>query len=274
MTTNDDRVAEAEVIEEKQSPETGLVVRRAWEAPILDLFRTAGTLVFSKEEKKALYAPIDPVSIQIRPDGLIYLPWIEYTKRLNAAFGGAAWALIPQTPEPIVKGTLVMWGFHFVIKGTFIGYAFGEQQYLMTNKTMSWGDACAATKSNALMRVCKDLGIALDLWSPDFGKEWKRKYAETYICQTAGRYQGKRLWRKKGTAEADLKEETTKMLVEMFGKDFGDNLETITGFQQKGGAVSGGKRSLDKLSVAELDLVYKRVLAEFSKTKPKGGEKK
>ena len=37
--------------------------------------------------------------------------------------------------------------------------------------------ASEGAKSNALMRCCKDLGVASVLWDPIFIAQWKSKYA-------------------------------------------------------------------------------------------------
>ena len=40
-------------------------------------------------------------------------------------------------------------------------------------------------RSNALIRCCKDLGIARDLWDPSFIQAWKAKYTEKKATQTS-----------------------------------------------------------------------------------------
>jgi hypothetical protein len=51
---------------------------------------------FSKEAAAALLAPIDPEDIEIKPDGIIYLPEIKYRRILNKAFGPGGWGLAPR----------------------------------------------------------------------------------------------------------------------------------------------------------------------------------
>jgi len=41
---------------------------------------------------------------------------------------------------------------------------------------MTYATALEAAKSNALMRCCKDLGIASELWDPSFVAQWRQKY--------------------------------------------------------------------------------------------------
>jgi hypothetical protein len=126
------------------------------------MLTTAGNVELSKEEIAILYAPVKEGDVEIRPDGLIYLPWMEYVTRLRNAFG-MRWSIIPQG-LPKLKGTTIMWGFYLLVRESLMGYAIGEQEYYPNNSTMSYSDACEGAKSNALMRLCKGIGISLELW--------------------------------------------------------------------------------------------------------------
>jgi len=162
---------------------------------ITDLIHTAGTIEVTTMQREILYAPVKDEDVEIRPDGLIYLPWMNYVSRLRDAFG-VQWAIIPQG-MPTAKGDYVLWPFWLVIQGKIAGFAVGEQQYYANNPTMTYGDALEGAKSNALMRLCKGIGISLELWKPSFIRNWKQKYAETY--ETKDRYgKEKTYWRKKG----------------------------------------------------------------------------
>ncbi len=156
------------------------------------LLTTAGTLELSDTQYDILYKPINEIDIEIRPDGLIYAPWMEYASRLRDAFG-ASWALVPNG-MPKFSTNKIWWGFWLIIKGHLMGFAIGEQEYFPTSATMSYGDACEGAKSNALMRLCKGIGISLELWKPAFIREWKEEYAETYFNEK----KQKDLWKKKG----------------------------------------------------------------------------
>lgn len=161
---------------------------------IFPLIPTVGTIVLTKEQEDTLYADVKAEDIEIRPDGLIYLPWMEYVTRLRKAFG-MSWGIIPDG-QPRQMGVLILWGFYLVIGGKLAGFAFGEQKYQPNNPNMSWGDACEGAKSNALMRLCKGLGISLKLWQPRFIKSWIDKYAEQFETKDRGGKKVKR-WRKK-----------------------------------------------------------------------------
>lgn len=56
---------------------------------------------FSKEAAAILLAPLDQEDIEIKPDGIIYLPEIKYRRILNKAFGPGGWGLAPRS-ETIV----------------------------------------------------------------------------------------------------------------------------------------------------------------------------
>lgn len=138
----------------------------------------AGTIEIEEKQKHILFAPVKEEDIEIRPDGLVYLPWMEYVSRLRDAFG-MAWSIIPRD-MPKLQGNHIYWGFYLMIQGKLAGFAIGEQQYIPTNPTMTYGDAIEGAKSNALMRLCKGLGISLELWKPSFVRSWKEKYGESY----------------------------------------------------------------------------------------------
>jgi len=142
---------------------------------IRKMLPTAGTLELTEEQKNSLYEPIKDSDVYIKPDGLIYLSWIKYSGRLTKAFTGTGWAMLPQG-MPKVQNNLVIWGFHLVIKGVYCGFAIGEQQFF-ENGRMTFGEACEGAKSNALMRLCKALGIGLELWDKEFIEKWLATYA-------------------------------------------------------------------------------------------------
>lgn len=145
---------------------------------IFSLIPTIGTIELNDKQEDILYAGVKAEDIEIRPDGLIYLPWMEYVSRLQRAFK-MSWGTIPDD-KPVQMGVHILWGFYLVIKGKLAGYAVGQQEYHANNPKMTWGDACEGAKSNALMRLCKGLGISLELWQPKFIKDWVSKYAESY----------------------------------------------------------------------------------------------
>lgn len=110
------------------------------------------------------------------------------------------WAIVPQGMPKHVEN-YILWGLYLVVQGKLAGFAIGEQEYHAANKKMTWGNACEGAKSNGIMRLCKGLGLSLELWRPSFVRQWKEKYAETY-WDTDKYGNKKQLWRKKGGEEA------------------------------------------------------------------------
>jgi len=183
---------------EKQVP----MLANNFEEELNKMISMAGTIELTEEQKAILYAPVDDDLIEIRPDGRIYLPWMEYVSRLKQTFG-LGWQAIPQG-MPKFQGNHIYWGYYLVIQGKFAGFSIGEQEYQPKNYGMSYGDAVEGAKSNALMRLCKGVGIGLELWQPSFIKRWKAKYAETYYDQK----KQKDLWRRKDVIEQESKDIT------------------------------------------------------------------
>ncbi|KAJ9102278.1 hypothetical protein QFC19_004826 [Naganishia cerealis] len=72
--------------------------------------------------------------------------------------------------------------------------ARGEQEYFSPDGVPT---AIEASKSNALMRCCKDLGIASELWDPTFIKEFKKKYCVDVMVEHVTSKKKRKLWRKK-----------------------------------------------------------------------------
>ena len=154
-----------------------------------------GNLTITDAEAAILYAPVPADEILIRPDGHVYLSWTFYAKRLRDTFR-MTWAMVSMD-EPKMAGELVIWGFYLSIKGQIVGMpAMGECRYQSSNRTMSWGDAVEGAKSNALMRLCKSIGIGLEMWDHEFVDAWRKENAEQKIVE------GKMIWvkkRKEGT---------------------------------------------------------------------------
>jgi hypothetical protein len=174
-------------------------------AEIRKMLTTAGTLELTKEQNDILFAPLKDNEIYIKPDGLIYLTWTKYASRLSRAFG-TSWTLVPQGMPKISDNNLIIWGFHLIVKGIYCGFSIGEQQY-HDNKRMSYGEACEGAKSNALTRLCKSLGIGLELWDKQFINEWLSKYADKKWDQQAGGGRGRYEWFLKPNAFANMEKQ-------------------------------------------------------------------
>ena len=81
-------------------------------------FHGLSTEAFSPEAAKALLAPIPLDDIEIKPDGIIYLPEIKYRRILNQAFGPGGWGLAPRG-ETIVTAKAVTREYALVALGRY-----------------------------------------------------------------------------------------------------------------------------------------------------------
>ena len=71
---------------------------------------------FSPEAAKILTAPVSTDDIEIKSDGVIYLPEIKYRRILNQAFGPGGWGLAPRG-ETIVTSKAVTREYALVVLG-------------------------------------------------------------------------------------------------------------------------------------------------------------
>ncbi|KAJ3854932.1 mitochondrial genome maintenance protein [Lentinula lateritia] len=148
---------------------------------------------FAKEVAEVLMAPVEPLDVEIKPDGLIYLPEIKYRRILNKAFGPGGWGLAPRT-ETNVGPKVVSREYALVCQGRLVAIARGEQEYFDPSGIPTATESC---KSNALMRCCKDLGVASELWDPRFIREFKVKHCVEVFAEHVPTKKKKKLWRRK-----------------------------------------------------------------------------
>ena len=164
------------------------------EFDISTMVKSVGSVKLTDKHRTILFAPVPEEQVEIRADGIVYLPHIFYSGRLREAFGWE-YAVVPKgDPKFIQEKNLIVWGFYMVIKGSLMAYAIGHQEY-HPGKHMTYVDAMEGAKSNAIMRLCKDLGIGTELWKPEWRADWQEKWA--YIGRND---KGKTVWLKKRPA--------------------------------------------------------------------------
>jgi len=163
-----------------------------------EFVKQAGTLKVNAEQAKILHAPIDDTEIEIRPDGLLYIPAALYIRKLNETFP-FRWQAVPLMPNPQLQNGCVLWTHYLVIDGVYAATAVGQCEYRENNPTMTYGDAIEGAISNAIVRLCKRIGINMELWDKRFIEQWKAKFAESYKDPTHLDRKGKpkEFWRKK-----------------------------------------------------------------------------
>jgi hypothetical protein len=213
---------------------------------IRKMISTAGTLELSEKQNEILFAPVQDDEVYIKPDGLIYMTWTKYSSRLSRALG-ASWTMLPENMPKISKdGFFVIWGFHLIIKGVYCGFAIGEQE--IASKRMTFGEACEGAKSNALTRLCKSLGIGLELWDKGFIDGWLSKYADKKWVDGQNGARGKNVWSLKQNAFANFKKPQAQPIVQSQANDLAatnqkNNSETKPDSNQKTQAEGRVERS-------------------------------
>ena len=152
-----------------------------------------GAKPFSDDVQKQLLTELKPEDIEIKPDGMIYLPEIKYRRILNKAFGAGGWGMVPRS-ETIVTDSLVTREYGLICHGQLVSVARGEQDYFNTTGIPTATEGC---KSNALMRCCKDLGIGSELWDPVFTKSFRETYCVEKFVEHITTKKKKKIWIRK-----------------------------------------------------------------------------
>lgn len=165
-----------------------------------DSFHGLGTVPFPKEVSDILLAPIENDDIEIKPDGLLYLPEIKYRRILNRAFGPGGWGLAPRT-ESLITPKQISREYALICHGRLVSVARGEQDYFGGDEKIT--TALEGCKSNALMRCCKDLGIASELWDPGFIRKWKKDFCDEIFAEHVTTKKKKKLWKLKKNKTLD-----------------------------------------------------------------------
>lgn len=71
----------------------------------------------------------------------------------------------PPLQNEVEGAQLITREYGLYCSGRFVAQAMGEHTFY-SKSNLAYGKACESAKSNALMRCCKDLGIASELWDP------------------------------------------------------------------------------------------------------------
>ncbi|KAJ6012215.1 hypothetical protein N7499_012816 [Penicillium canescens] len=148
---------------------------------------------FPKEAADILLAETDPQEVEIKPDGILYLPEIKYRRILNRAFGPGGWGLVPRS-ESIVTPKTVTREYALVCNGRLVSVARGEQDYFSPDGIPTATEGC---RSNALVRCCKDLGIASELWDPRWIRKFKAQYTREVFVEHVVNKRKTKIWTRK-----------------------------------------------------------------------------
>jgi hypothetical protein len=167
-------------------------------------FDGMSNLTITDEELAILNGPVPEDQVEVKPDGIVYLPQVFYRQILTKAFRPGRWALAPRQP-PKRDGENVLYFGALYVRGVFVSEAVGECQCRFG---MSYASALEGARSDCLTRVCKDLLVAKELWDPSWREAWLEKYAlKSWVAARDGRSKDKFFyWRKDREIPADVKE--------------------------------------------------------------------
>lgn len=207
----DDKVTESEAAGERPSEramrvseEKALVLREEGALVPSEANPGAGTLPFAgagllnlrQDQKTLLMAPFPDEMHDILPTGEVYIPQIQYRRRLNQIFGPGDWALVPQE-APRQKGQSIVQKWHLIVYGKFVAEAWGEQEYRGDNDRTSEVTAVESAKSNGLVRCCKDLGMGSECWDKSWTEKFKKEFCINVEAPVGRNKELKWVWRRR-----------------------------------------------------------------------------
>ena len=105
--------------------------------------------------------------------------------------------MLDRSPTSIVQGKsnrILTREYALICRGRIVAQARGEHEFHDEGEIVTSAEAC---KSNALMRCCKDLGIASELWDPDWIVRFREKFCHQAWVTHQEKKSKSRLWRLK-----------------------------------------------------------------------------
>lgn len=160
-------------------------------------FAQASMLKLTSEESAILQEPVKDEEVNVRPDGLIYLPQVFVRDRLNKAIGIGQWVLVEEFAKQL-DGTMMFKGSLY-IRGCYVATAIGEMEYHQNNAKQSWASVYEGAKSDCLTRCSKDLGIGKECWMPTYSAAWVQNNACKVWRSNAKQGKGEFQWRHKNS---------------------------------------------------------------------------
>lgn len=83
-----------------------------WETSFYGL----GVKPVTVEQSEVLSRPVDVDDVEVKPDGIIYLPEVKYRRRLNEAFGPMGWGMVHRG-EVVVGQNIVTREYALIVNG-------------------------------------------------------------------------------------------------------------------------------------------------------------
>lgn len=161
----------------------------------LDVWQRAGSLMLSDEQRLILQPPFDESHVQIRYDGIVFVPWVFYWDRLLRAFSPYVPALIPTSKPYPVENSLCR-DYILIVNGQYVSHATGECIRAGGNQKLTYASAVEGCKSDAITKCCKSLGMGQQLFDPTWRDYYLATYGEEYRDD-----QNRKRWRKKHLIE-------------------------------------------------------------------------
>lgn len=246
--------------------DTGEVAVKPTAPQYMQGFEGMATGPFPEAARKVLAEPVDDAAVEIKPDGIVYVPGVYYRRQLTRAFGAGGWAIVPRSTARVMGDVVVYPGALYCL-GRFVAEAVGECTYRQ-NSNMSYASCLEGAKTDALSRCCKDLGMSTELWDKAWRDRWQAQYAEQYWGEKwDGKKQAmvkKQLWRLRdgrpvqeidmmsgagGVAPATPKAPAAPPAAVPAASAVGAHGPAVTGVSSAAGAAAEPSRSLHDASI-------------------------
>lgn len=144
---------------------------------LLPAYQKASTLELTEAEVAAIMAPFPDDAVEIRPhDGLIYLPHICISDRLNQVLNPGKWSLVCR--RHWLEGNTMYGEYIMLIRGCYVGESVGGHPYQPNNPKTNYSDTLESTAAEALRRIAgKRLSCGSQVWHPPYARDWVAKNA-------------------------------------------------------------------------------------------------
>lgn len=151
---------------------------------------------FDEEVCKNLRVSFDEMDVEVRPDGVLYLPDAYFRNVLTQTFKLGGWAIVP-TSKPQNTGSHIITEYALFCNGALVSQSYGEISLEFEKMSQTSSAGMESVKNDALMKCCKDLGIASELWDPVWVQNWISKHTVRVWCENVLTKQKKLLIRRK-----------------------------------------------------------------------------
>lgn len=151
-----------------------------------EAYKKAGKLKITDDQAQRLQAPFPDDAIRRGAKGdetLLYIEHAHFRERLNEVFGPTRWIPVVRRiwaeDFRTAKGeaaTRVYEEVVLVVNGCYAGEAIGAMVYYPNNPKSDYSEAAEGAQSEAIRRICKSMGIGLQVYHKDFQETWLRKY--------------------------------------------------------------------------------------------------